>query len=134
MAINTQTLAPITIAAAGTYVVDIGLMPEGTGHISAQCNFAYGAGGTTAKFYLQNSFDGGTTWMDVVSFAHTTAALNRVVSLNVRTGTAISTVTDGTLTDNTKVEGLMGDRLRLKYIVAGTYSGATTANIGLFFR
>ncbi len=134
MAINQQTLAQIAIAAAGTNVVDIGLMPDGTRHVSMSCKFTYGSGGTTAKFFLQTSFDGGTTWMDVVNFAHTTASLNRSVSLNIGTGTAISTLSDGTLADNTKVEGIMGDRLRLKYIVAGTYGGSTTADIGLFFR
>jgi hypothetical protein len=34
--------------------------------------------------------------------------------------------TDGTSADNATVNGVLGDRVRVKYITTGTYSGATS--------
>lgn len=57
----------ITTAVTGvttTPVVDL----EGLQELIAQCVFVYGSGGTQADFFLQTSFDAGTTWTDVAAF------------------------------------------------------------------
>jgi hypothetical protein len=90
----------------------------------------YGSSGTTAKFWLQTTFDNGSTWCDIANLARTTASLNTVVSTTLTSGTALATpttLTDGTLADNTIVQGLLGSQLRLKYTTTGTYAGSTTA-------
>lgn len=57
----------ITTAVTGTTTTPItGL--EGIDHLIAQCTFSYGSGGTGADFFLQTSFDKGTTWTDVSAF------------------------------------------------------------------
>lgn len=134
MAIGTQSLTSIDVAAAvANIVVDIGTVPTGTKHITIHSNFTYGSGGTTAKYYLQSSADGGVTWFDLVALAHTTASLRRVISLDLEAAGALATVTDTTLADNTKIDGIAGDRLRLKYTTVGTYA-TTTYKMDLVYR
>ena len=41
------------------------------------------------------------------------------------------TPTDGALSDNTILDGLIGDRLRVKTVVVGTYSGTSTLAINV---
>lgn len=98
--------------------------------LTAQFKFLYGAGGTSVKAYVQTSFDGGATWVDVASFAATTSALTRIFS--VRSGIAVApniTPTASSLTDNTLVDGLLGDRLRVSYTSVGIYTGLTSLAI-----
>lgn len=95
--------------------------------LTAQAVFLYGAGGTNVTAYVQTSFDQGVTWVDIACFQFTTAAATRISS--VRTVTAVAanyTPTDGALTANTIKDGLLGDRVRVKYTTTGTYSGATS--------
>ncbi len=93
--------------------------------------FVYGSGGTTAKAWLQTSFDNGTTWVDVASLAFTTATATKIsiISANVAPASQAFAPTDGTLTDNTVINGAFGDRLRVKVITTGTYAGSTTLNV-----
>ena len=98
--------------------------------LALQCTFTYGAGGTTAKVWVQTSFDGGTTGVDIANFAHTTASLSRAYNLCALTPvTTVYAVTDGTLADNTAKDGLIGERLRVKFTSTGTYSGNTTVRV-----
>ena len=93
--------------------------------IAIQANFTYGSGGTTAKFWVQMSLDGGTTWVDVCCFAHTTSSLRRVFNLSAMTPvTTIHTAADGTLTDNTAADGIIGSLIRVKYTTTGTYAAS----------
>ena len=98
--------------------------------LTLQATFAYGAGGTTTKAWVQTTFDGGATWMDIANFAFTTAAGKRLFNL-IRGAavTSIATPTDGTLADNTVVNGFIGPALRVKYTTTGTYTGATNLTI-----
>jgi hypothetical protein len=97
--------------------------------LTLYATFAYGSGGTTAKAWVQTSFDGGVTWMDIASFAFTTAAAQRVYHLTAVAVTAIATPTEGTLANNTSVNGFLGGQFRVKYTTTGTYAGATSLAI-----
>ena len=98
--------------------------------IALECIFTYGSGGTTAKAWVQTSFDGGTTWVDIANFAHTTASASRAYNLSALTPiTTVYTVTDGTLADSTCKDGLIGDQLRVKFTSTGTYGGSTSVKI-----
>jgi hypothetical protein len=128
----TVLLAPLTIAAA---VAATGTTPVtvlgGAKYLVAEAKFLYGAGGTTAKAYVQTSLDGGVTWMDIICFAFTTSALSKVSAVSADVAFAASAYvpiapTDGSLTDNTSIQGIFGDRFRLKYVTTGIYSGATS--------
>jgi hypothetical protein len=93
--------------------------------------FTYGSGGTSAKAWLQTSFDNGATWVDVASLAFltTTASKISVLSANVAPGSQAFAPTEGSLADNTVVNGAIGDRMRVKVITAGTYAGGTTLQV-----
>lgn len=98
--------------------------------ITFECIFTYGSGGTSATVYIQTSFDGGTTWVDIANFAHTTSSLSRAYNLSALTPvTTVYTVTDGSLTDNTAKDGLLGDQYRVKFTSVGTYAGSTTCKV-----
>lgn len=86
-------------------------------------------GGTTAKAWVQTSFDNETTWVDIANIALTTATAVRVYNLTDVAVSSIATPTDGTLADNTSVNGLLGPSYRVKLTTTGTYTGATTFRI-----
>ena len=124
-------LAPTTIGAAvtgalGTAVDGLAAMESAT----LQATFSYGAGGTTVKAWVQTSFDQGNTWVDIANFAFTTAAAKKISSVRAVTVVAAAYVpTDATLADDTIKDGVLGDRLRVKYTSTGTYTGATSLAI-----
>lgn len=132
MTIAVLASTTITTAVTGTTSTAIDL-PANIRNLTVQCNFTYGSGGTTAKFWVQTSFDKGTTWVDIANFAHTTASLNRVYNLSSSTAvTTVYTVTDAALADNTCKDGLIGDRIRVKYTTTGTYAGGTTVAVNAY--
>lgn len=119
--------AQSTIAAAGTVTGDA---VSGFGYatsVALQAKFAYGAGGTAVKAYVQTSLDQGVTWFDIACFAFTTSAATKVSSITTRIAPASQAFapTDVTLTDNTIIQGVIGDQLRCKYVSTGTYTGTT---------
>jgi len=119
----------ITTALTAVATTPVELL-TGAKYVAFQVRFVYGSGGTNAKFWLQTTFDGGSTWCDIANLARTTASLNTVVYVTLMSGTAVATpttLTDATLADNTIVQGLIGSQLRMKYTTTGTYAGATTA-------
>lgn len=93
-------------------------------------NFTYGSGGTSVDAYLQTSFDGGTTWIDIAQYSGTTASQKRLYNLSAATAvTTIYTPTDGSMTANTCKDGFIGDLLRVKFTSVGTYAGSTTMQV-----
>src|SRR6185503_8453979 len=70
----------ITTAVTGTVITPSVLTPRlaGSTHVALLTKFTYGSGGTTAKFWLQTSLDGGTTWFDIVSHAFTTSSATKL--------------------------------------------------------
>ncbi len=125
-----KLIAQQTIAAAGTVVGEEMAVPQGIRNLAVLATFVYGAGGTAVKVYIQTSLDGGTSWQDIMCLTFTTATAKKYssVKLDVATGPAL-TPTDVTLTDNTIVDGVLGDRVRCKFVSTGTYTGVTTLNI-----
>ncbi len=88
--------------------------------------FAWGSGGTSVKVYVQTSFDGGTTWVDIACVVFGTASESAVLNFSALSPKTTQIVpTDGTLTDDTAVDGVLGDRLRLKVVSVGTYATNT---------
>lgn len=99
---------------------------EGILAASIQAKFAYGSGGTSAKAYVQATFDRGLTWVDIASFAFTTASATKVINLSGLTPkTTAVTPSDGALADDTCVDGILGDALRVKITTVGTYVNST---------
>jgi hypothetical protein len=85
--------------------------------LSLQANFTYGSGGTTAKAWVQTTFDQGATWVDIANFAFTTSSGRRLYHL-----TPVA------------VNGLLGSNLRVKLTTTGTYAGETSLVITALVR
>lgn len=106
-------------------------VPPGIKGLSLQMNFTYVASAATSiKAYVQTSHDNGETWTDIACFAVTTTSMRRLYNLRGDVAvTSIATPTDGSLTDNTSVNGLLGDLIAVKYVSVGTYGAGTNVTI-----
>jgi hypothetical protein len=130
-----KSLGDITITAAGTQTATAVEDLDGMLAAAVQFRLAYGSGGTSVKAYLQTSLDQGSTWIDVACFTATTASAVRVVNLSALTPkTTLVTPTDGALSDDSAVDGILGDRLRLKVVSVGTYAGSTLLTVRAVVR
>src|SRR5262245_54921578 len=129
---NRLTLLDEAITTAVT-----GVTPDPSGadfyadYVAIEAVFAYGSGGTTATAYVQTSFDGGLTWIDVASFQFTTTSGRKVSALAADRAPASQAFTpsDGALTANTVIDGLIGDLWRCKLTTTGTYAGNTNLKV-----
>ncbi len=102
---------------------------NGARNLTVEFIFTYGSGGTSVDAYVQTSFDG-ATWIDIINFHPTTASLSNIYNLTSLTPKTTAVVpTDGTLSANTAVDGILGSSLRVKYKSAGTYAGSSTLAI-----
>ena len=130
MAYDTATLQITTAVTA----VQLGETIDGLGApsgISVDAIFAYVASAaTSAKVYVQTSLDGGTTWFDIMCFAFTTASASKYLSSlalkEVNTAVALSQMA---LSDNTSINGRLGDRVRFMVTSVGTYGSGTRLDV-----
>lgn len=130
-----KTLLDVSLAEARAGIVGESVsVPIGTRALTVHSAFAYGSGGTSAKAYVQTTFDGGANWVDIMCFAYTTTAAKTLNSVRVNTVVAANyTPTDATLSDNTIKDGLLGDRIRVKYTTTGTYAGTSSLKLSAVF-
>jgi hypothetical protein len=124
--VSNVRLLDLNIPAAGTTTYESGMKVGDASVLLMQAAFENGTGGTTVKAYVQTSLDNGTTWHDVACFAFATTDVPKILH-KVTAGatlTAATVPTDGALADNTVKDGILGDQLRTKVVVVGTYTGA----------
>jgi hypothetical protein len=76
--------------------------------------------------FVQTTLDDGVTWCDVMNFHFTTFDLVKMhaVKLNTALGANI-TPTDGGMSGNAILSGLIGNKIRLKYTTTDEYVGAS---------
>lgn len=122
----------LTVTDAGTYPSAEMPVPMGASVITAQAAFARGSGGTTCDVFVQTSVDNGASWIDIMQFAFATTTVTKISSVRPYIAMAANvTPTDGSLSDNTILDGLIGDRLRVKTVVVGVYGGASTLDMNI---
>lgn len=132
------TLYTATIGAALTAIAAapvIGL--TAARYLCLHANFVYAAGGTTVKAWIQTSIDGGLTWFDIANFAFTTASGKKthVICIDPATPYVAGTVpASAALADNTILNGIIGDRLRVLITTTGIYTGATTLAVDVVVK
>lgn len=119
----------LAIAGAATTVCTEVTKLNGLGSVTFQARLAYGNGGTDVKVYLQTSLDGGATWVDIACLAFAVASETKLVTLAAGATAAAVVPTDGALADDTMVQGVLGDRLRVKVVSTGTYGGSTVLSL-----
>jgi hypothetical protein len=121
-----KSLGAFSITTAGTFTGDWNDDFEGCLSALINLRFIYGANGTSVVAYVQTSADDGTTPIDVAAVAFGVASENAVFNFSALTPkTTQVTPSDGALASDTTVDGIVGDRYRVKIVVVGTYSGST---------
>lgn len=116
----------LATSGAGTYLSDEMSVPPDFQSFTTQAVFVRGSGGTTCDVFVQTSLDHGSTWIDIIQYAFATTSVTRVSGVkNVTAIAANYTPTDAALSDNTIKDGLMGDRIRIKTVLVGTYAGTS---------
>jgi hypothetical protein len=132
---------PITTAQSIATVGKATKLPDECKSLTAECVFVDGGGGTDITVYIQTSLDaiGGTTtgrapqtWMDIMCFHFLVTAGRKVLKVTEDTAiVAAVTETDGTLTDDTAVSGIIGSHVRARVVTTGTYTATTTIDVYL---
>ncbi len=118
------------ITTAATFVGEIQKLPAVLASLTVQATFVRGSGGTTCKVFLQTTLDNEDSWIDIAQLAFTTASAVKVSALRTSIALAAATVPgDGALGDDSIVDGLFGDRVRIKVISTGTYGTSTTIKV-----
>jgi hypothetical protein len=131
MTIGIVSLGDFTLGANGTQTGEWVTGLKGLTAATLQARLAVGAGGGTAKVYIQTSLDGGVTAVDVACMTFTTASAAKVQNVSGLTAkSSPATPADAALTDDTTLDGVLGDRLRAKVVTAGTvYTGSTVLSV-----
>lgn len=130
----------LTTAVTGSVITnanDVAYLEDFEGMVAAtlQLKFSHGSGGTNCKAYVQTSLDQGSTWIDVACVVFTTASATKVINLSGLTPkTTAVTPSDGALTDDTCLDGVLGDRWRAKITSTGTYAGSTSLSVRMQAR
>lgn len=121
-----KDLGDFTITTADTQIGEVVSSLEGLLALAAQLRLAYGSGGSSIRAYLQTSLDQGTTWIDIACVVFATQSEVAVLNFSALTPKTTAVVpSDGGLADDTAIDGVLGDRFRLKIVSLGTYGGST---------
>src|ERR1051326_3181050 len=110
---------------------------EGMQGCLVNIRFIYGSssGSPSVKAYLQTTGDDGTTVCDIASVLFDTASEHRILNFSALTPkTTQYTPTDKAFGDDTAVDGILGNKLRLVLVVIGTYSGSSQVVAGINVR
>lgn len=105
---------------------------DGMKAVTLQLAFVYGSGGgvKAAKAYVQTSLDKGESWIDIACVTFSQANKEIVLTLKGDDALAAYTPLSEALADDTQQGGILGDRLRVIEISAGTVYGGNTALTG----
>lgn len=122
-----KSLGSFNIAANATQVGGWVEGFEGALALATKLRLSYGSGGGVIKAYIQTSLDQGVTAMDIACVVF--GAAGEVAAQNFSALTPKLTQvapTDGTLADDTAIDGFLGDRFRVKVVSSSTvYAGST---------
>lgn len=120
------TLGDFSITSAGTQTGDWVEDLEGMIAALAHLRFQYGSGGTAVKAYLQTTCDDGTTVIDTACVVFNVASETEVLNFSALSPRTLQiSASDGALTDDTAIDGILGTKLRLKVVSTGTYASDT---------
>lgn len=123
--------APVTIAVASKPLT---VEPGDLRSLLFGALFTYGgSGGTSVDAYVQTTYNGGQSWFDIRNFHFVTTSLEQVV--NHSFGDAVTTAItpgSGALANNTSIDGILGDKIRVLYKSAGTYGGGAPTTLAIW--
>jgi hypothetical protein len=123
------------ITGAATYKSDVMTLGADARAAIVQLKFAVTGAGTSALAIIETTIDAGTTWGAVCSGAfHTTAGITEAYVAVVRTasfselgGSWMEFI--AAATDEIYLDGILGDRIRIKLVTVGVYNATLTGRI-----
>jgi hypothetical protein len=125
----------LTAMGAGTFTSDEVSIPYGADLVACQAVFTRAGGGSTTDVFIQTSLDNGSTWIDLVQWAFLTTTVTKISAVRSSIAMAANvTPTDGGLSDNSILDGLLGDRIRAKTVIVGTYTGASSLALNVIIN
>lgn len=134
-AINAATVATVITSdsdeAGATQAYVDGL--EGMLAATLVGNLAWGSGGTSIKAIWETTLDQGITWIEVCRMAFGAASEQNVVNLSGLTPKT-SLYTPVALSDDTCVDGIFGNRWRVRILAVGVYAGNTSLSFRMSAR
>lgn len=86
------------------------------------CNFTWGSGGSTVTVYVETTLDE-VNWIQIARFDFTISSDAKRCNLSGLTPVGVASV--GTLSANSVLDGILGDRLRARVTTTGVYAGNT---------
>lgn len=128
-----KSLGAFNITSAGSQVGDWVEGFEGLLALTVQMRLVWGSGGINVQAWLQTTFEQGTTptpidiWCALFGTA-SELAIENFSKLTPKT-TQIA-VTDGTLANDTAIDGILGSRFRIKLTSSGIYAASTQLIVG----
>lgn len=131
------TLATVQVTTAQSAVAQTPVTGLGRPQaISLHALFTYVASAATScDAYVQTSLDGGTTWYDIANFHFTTASATKYQNCTGMTAVNASVaLVQAAITNDTSINGLIGDRLRVVVTSVGTYGSGTTLVVNAYAR
>lgn len=117
----------------GDWVEDL----EGALACLVNVRFLYGtsSGSPSVKAYLQTTTDDEATVCDIACVLFEEASEHKILNFSALTPkTSQVTPTNKTLSDDTSVDGIIGNKIRLVVVVVGTYSSSTQVVAGINIR
>lgn len=120
------SLGDFSVGPAGTQTGDWVTGLDGMLAMLVQLRLAFGSGGASIRAYIQISSDQGTTACDMACVLFGTASEVAILNFSALTPKLTQIApTDGALADDTAIDGLLTDRVRLKIVSTGVYAGST---------
>lgn len=96
---------------------------DGMAWAALVCELLGASSGSTISAWVQTTYDGGTTWLDIALWTFTTTAAKKWCVLGTETEKAIASY--AALAAEGVNNGLLGDRLRVVLTTTGTYTNTT---------
>ena len=115
------TLSALQIDAPKTALVDWTEDLDGMSAVTLEASFQYGSGGAGCSAIVVTSLDHGQTQIQIARFDFTTASAIKTANVSGLLSKAVAVYAD--LAAEGVNDGLLGDRLAVKLITTGTYSG-----------
>ncbi len=129
---GTFSLGDLTLTTPDTYLSPWVTSLDGTISWTVQLRFEYGTAGNDVRVYIQTSLDQGSTSVDIACVLFGTVSETAILNFSGLTPVLFAdsppaplAPTDGAMPDNTAVDGIIGDRLRVKVVTTGTYATQT---------
>lgn len=134
-AINAATAETVITSAADIQGVTQAYFDRLDGMVGAtiSANFVWGSGSGTLKVIVYTTINQGITWIEVARLAFAAASKETVINLtNAPRTTPYAPIA---LSDDSSVDGILGDRFKVSILKAGTvYAGNTSLSVRLNAR